>query len=1439
MYSSCDENDYLAFGNGTFTFTAPATQDYYILIYGNNAANSWVVSQVANNFVCENAEDIAPGETVASPQGARWYKLAATKGRSYGVDGYGINGYFDVCSSCNGSAVAFGSGVVAFTAPATQDYYLCAYGYDAINRWSVSEITANDNRICANATPVSLNAKVPVGYTERWYCATVQAGKWYSVSAASPSSSVEVYASCGGERIASGSGTTYFRPVGNATVSILYSNSYRYDATAPDTLIIRESPTINVANTTCAAAQSITIGQPVVLTPAVLGGASYYYKLAVEAGKSYEIPPADAPYSVWGYISKACSEESYLAYGYLNWNNIMFSAETSGEYVIAMRTFSSYSDSVSWQVNEVAAPISCAVAEAVSADATVHTRGLTSSAELWYKFTPESGKTYRITSTSDYDLWVLDGCNGPDLGAVGRSSRDSLVFTAPSGSDCYILWYAPYWGAPYEFDWRISEFTPPIAANTTCATAEQAEVNASISAVLTAGREHWYALEVTEGAYYSISKGSPGMRVALYTNCQSATPAVTDEGEDDPSVPDYHAGQTGTAYIKVTGAGYKTFHVGEVRSGEMCEAATPIAPGKSVAVARATTRWYSLEAEPGYLYTISNSSSGSYSVAAYDGCGGAALGEAYGDQLSFSVSSAKTCYICYNSYGGAQEWSVSRSLPEGNTICSTAEPARLNTPTTTAVEAGKTYWYVFSGEAGKVYEISSCGGASFDTELRYGSSCEELSSQDGGCNGWMQERLIAPGEGKPVYFGWKAYYSTESGSVTWTVTETPADNRLCAYAEPVRAGDTVQSIVSYSTLRWYQLTAQAGKAYEIFGAGSSANSATLYLLSGTCDSFSVVATASDTSSMLFLPEQTAAYYIACAGVSSSASDYAWSWEVVEVTGNSLCANATTVAANATAANTHTGGSPLWHAFTAPKAGQYDVTAPAGQLLKVWSSCESSKEGAPVAAGSGSVAFTASANATYYLQWAASASYAYSYTWSLGLHDPAALTALSVLNYPLSPAFSPQTDAYQVNVPHSETSVTLAADAQGGATVTGAGNKPVEVGNNTLTVTVAAAGSSKTYTVAVRRAAASAGSDATLSALTVSAGSLTPSFGANTTSYALSVGNAASSITIAATATDAAALVSGAGTYPLSVGSGNIFPITVVAEDGRAQRAYSIAVTRAAPEVVEQPEVLTVTVTPSAVAGIEAGHTQLFTANVATVGGAAQTVTWSVAGSTSASTAISASGLLAVGSDETAPTLTVTATSTDNTAKRGTATVAVAVPAPEVLSVSVAPNPVDVQQGATQRFTASVAATGGASQEVTWSVSGSSSSGTGISADGLLSVAADETTDTLTVTATSVFDSTKSGTGTVTVTAPPETGVEELLTAAITLYPNPFADVLHLSGAEGCTLRVISSSGATLYRRSIASPSETISLENLPAGLYFLRFEKNGKAKTLQAVKING
>jgi len=178
----------------------------------------------------------------------------------------------------------------------------------------------------------------------------------------------------------------------------------------------------------------------------------------------------------------------------------------------------------------------------------------------------------------------------------------------------------------------------------------------------------------------------------------------------------------------------------------------------------------------------------------------------------------------------------------------------------------------------------------------------------------------------------------------------------------------------------------------------------------------------------------------------------------------------------------------------------------------------------------------------------------------------------------------------------------------------------------------------------------------------------------------------------------------------------------------------------------------VTVSPKTVT-VAKGETQQFTATVNGTGNPAQSVTWEVTGG-GTGTAVNTSGLLTVADGETAASLTVKATSTADTTKSDTATVTVTNPPPPppedpvITGVTISPTSATVAKGGIQQFTAVVDGENNPPQTVTWAVTGG---GTGTTiAGGLLTVALSETAASLTVTAVSTVDDTKSDTVTVTI-----------------------------------------------------------------------------------------
>jgi hypothetical protein len=86
----------------------------------------------------------------------------------------------------------------------------------------------------------------------------------------------------------------------------------------------------------------------------------------------------------------------------------------------------------------------------------------------------------------------------------------------------------------------------------------------------------------------------------------------------------------------------------------------------------------------------------------------------------------------------------------------------------------------------------------------------------------------------------------------------------------------------------------------------------------------------------------------------------------------------------------------------------------------------------------------------------------------------------------------------------------------------------------------------------------------------------------------------------------------------------------------------------------------------------------------------------------------------------------------------------------VTGVTVTPPTTELVKGSSMQFTASVVTTGYVPKGVTWSVTGATDTVSSITPDGILTVPSTETNTTLTVTATSVYDTSKKGTSTVTL-----------------------------------------------------------------------------------------
>jgi LPXTG-site transpeptidase (sortase) family protein len=200
-------------------------------------------------------------------------------------------------------------------------------------------------------------------------------------------------------------------------------------------------------------------------------------------------------------------------------------------------------------------------------------------------------------------------------------------------------------------------------------------------------------------------------------------------------------------------------------------------------------------------------------------------------------------------------------------------------------------------------------------------------------------------------------------------------------------------------------------------------------------------------------------------------------------------------------------------------------------------------------------------------------------------------SLSAPNTSLNTAFSASTTSYTATVNHAFTSIDATpalaewvnslqsrvnTDSFSAHTNNSSKTFALNEGANTIEFLVTAedpATLTKTYSVTVTRQAAS--SVATLSGLTLSAGTLSPTFAGATTSYSAGVSSTTTSLNITPACSDTYATLqvqNNAGGYssatcgtaksiPLSIGP-NVIEILVTAQDGSTTKSYTVTVTRA-------------------------------------------------------------------------------------------------------------------------------------------------------------------------------------------------------------------------------------------------------------------------------------
>jgi hypothetical protein len=276
-----------------------------------------------------------------------------------------------------------------------------------------------------------------------------------------------------------------------------------------------------------------------------------------------------------------------------------------------------------------------------------------------------------------------------------------------------------------------------------------------------------------------------------------------------------------------------------------------------------------------------------------------------------------------------------------------------------------------------------------------------------------------------------------------------------------------------------------------------------------------------------------------------------------------------------------------------------------------------------------------------------------------------------------------------------------------------------------------------------------------------------------------------------------------------------YTVTARSVDDTTKSGSAVITVTAAPPVCVVTGV-TVGASPAAVA---TGDTSTLTATLDATAACATGLTWSVSptGGT-----LTPSGATATFSSATPGTYTVTATSDADTSRSGSATVTVTATPPvcTVAGVTVAATPSTFAAGGASSLTATLDATAACPTGLTWSVS--PPTGGTLTPSGATASFASSTPGTYTITATSVADTGKSGSATITVTAAPPVCTVTSVSVAATQSTFEAGGTSSLSAtvnataacAGGVTWSVVPPTGGTLTPSGL-----TASFASATAGTY--------------------
>lgn len=837
--------------SGNHIYKATADVELYIGVESIKEQATLAVTETApvNNTTSTAAAPLTIGKTIEYSYAlglTQWYKFDAVAGKTYDIETnyyhqQGVNA-INIYKSDGASLLATGQiykKLLRISAPETGTLYVRLDGRNDGDLKYLTVTEVNDNRICFNAAPLMVGETVSYTHEtlkELWWKVELEAGNTYLTdftNGYNSNASLQVYKSCDDTTPLKKENKEFiFTPSEAGLYYFKAYTQYNFNDYPTNTFTIVKIE--NEGNNSCDKAKTIDVGEKIITFQNF--GDKLWYKVAVEAGKTYQMNGSQIPrwtsWNISSFIYEQCGSNQEV----LPWHDPLvyyISPDKNTTYYVAWQGNTDVDAFYRWSFDEVTDNRICqnAVQVSVGENITVppysEVRGANN---YWFKINLKGEKVYELDFTqgvsqgwSDSDNYVVYGeCGGQGMTAVKKSKQ---LYTTPNDSTIYLQFSRCDTGKE-PIVWSISETQ---GDNRLCEFATQATLDNPITVSHTEYDTQWYKIDLIENVLYEVNlpETVDYENINIYNKCGVKNNEWNAFGYANTFIFTSDSIR-GEYYIKFSNFNkVESFNctLTEVKDNRTCIYSTEAVANDTIAVAGKFTRWFNvaLNADAYYEFDFTTGE-GNVSGEIYAACGETiSLIKGRNERILFKPTATDTYFVKMEEISQQQEeWSWAyRAQPAGdNRLCEYATPVTTDTTTVEFKDGIKEHWYTVNLKVGKYYELGSGISEGGRMIVEYYKACNQNTAFASG--NWV----YAPEEDVTFYVK-TATSTTSNFSNYWYVREVEPDGRFCGHSLPVAVGQEVETGNLHATIyfpkqqwgtgsgSWYRFSVDKAGIYEI------------------------------------------------------------------------------------------------------------------------------------------------------------------------------------------------------------------------------------------------------------------------------------------------------------------------------------------------------------------------------------------------------------------------------------------------------------------------------------------------------------------------------------------------------------------------------------------------------------------------------------------------